>query len=57
MVRCAECVFCGVTAVTSCLGLVDVRGAWLTGGLTGQIPIKKLPKLAQRLDFLTLHER
>ena len=23
--------------------------------LTGQIPIKKLPKLAQRLDFLTLH--
>ena len=24
---------------------------------TGQIPIKKLPKLAQRLDFLTLHAR
>ena len=31
-VRCAECFFCAVTAVTGRLGMVDVRGVWLGGG-------------------------
>ena len=51
IVRYAECVFRVVTAVTECLGLVDVRAAWLTERISSKNDAKMVPRQAPDLSL------